>query len=122
MAKIEEVAEHGGSGRWKAQRLVQKLDGDIHLLKVALNELDAVKPKKTTYTKKANVFFLEKRDIIVKTKKSKLVVVCCLLFVALPSFSQQHLPTTVCRDAADELKEKEKKRHVVGLELRDSSQ
>ncbi|KAG2839965.1 hypothetical protein PC116_g4808 [Phytophthora cactorum] len=91
MATIEEVAEHGGSGRWKAQRLVQKLDGDIHLLKVALNELDAVKPKKTTYTKKANVFFLEKRDIIVKTKKN-------------------------------ELKEKEKKRHVVGLELRDSSQ
>ncbi|KAG6609881.1 uncharacterized protein IUM83_00505 [Phytophthora cinnamomi] len=92
MAKIEEVTEHGGSDeRWKAQRLAQKLDVEIQQLKVALSELDTVKPQKTTYTKRANVFFLDRRDVIVKTKKI-------------------------------ELKEKEKKRHDVGLELRNSSQ
>ncbi|ETI37753.1 hypothetical protein, variant [Phytophthora nicotianae CJ01A1] len=91
MAKIEEIAELSGIERWKAQRLARKLDGDIQQLKVALSELDTVKPKKTTYTKKANVFFLEKRNVIVKNKKS-------------------------------ELKGKEKKRHDVGLKLRNSSQ
>ncbi|KAH7479108.1 hypothetical protein PRIC1_009339 [Phytophthora ramorum] len=88
MAKIEEVTEQsGGDDRWKAQQIAHKLDGEIQQLKVALSELDAVKPKRTTYTKKANVFFLDRRDNIVKTKKH-------------------------------ELKNKEKKRHDVGLELR----
>ncbi|KAF4047310.1 hypothetical protein GN244_ATG00445 [Phytophthora infestans] len=87
MARIEEVA---ALERWKAQRLAQKLDADIQQLKVALSELDTVQPKKTTYTKKANVFFLEKRDVIVQTKKR-------------------------------ELRDNEKKRHDVGLELRESS-
>ncbi|KAG1703036.1 hypothetical protein DVH05_007949 [Phytophthora capsici] len=91
MAKIEEVGENGTEERWKAQRLAQKLDGEIQQLKVALSELDTVKPNKTTYTKKANVYFLEKRDGIVKSKKN-------------------------------ELKEKEKQRHNVGLNLRSSTQ
>ncbi|POM68368.1 Hypothetical protein PHPALM_15478 [Phytophthora palmivora] len=69
MARIEEVV---GDERWKAQRLAQKLDGEIQQLKVALSELDTVKPKKATYTKKANVLFLEKRDTIVKTKRNEL--------------------------------------------------
>ncbi|KAG7393566.1 hypothetical protein PHYPSEUDO_007403 [Phytophthora pseudosyringae] len=86
MANTDEVARLGDE-RWEAQ----KLDGEILQLQVALSELDTVKPKKATYTKKANVFFLEKRDAIVKTKKN-------------------------------ELKEKEKKRHDVGLELRNSAQ
>ncbi|KAG7400265.1 hypothetical protein PHYBOEH_006402 [Phytophthora boehmeriae] len=88
MTKIEEV-ETNVDERWKAQRLAQKLDGEIQQLKVALGELDTVKPKKTTYSKKANVFFLEKRDVIVKTKKN-------------------------------ELKDKEKERYDVGLQLRNS--
>ncbi|KAK1948242.1 hypothetical protein P3T76_000532 [Phytophthora citrophthora] len=78
----------------------------IQQLKVALSELDNVKTNKydswirqTTYTKKANVFFLEKRDGIVKSKKSKAL-----------SFWY-----------TDELKEKEKKRHNVGLDLRSPS-
>ncbi|KAE8911048.1 hypothetical protein PF005_g10482 [Phytophthora fragariae] len=74
MAEIEEVKEHGsGDDRWKVQRFAQKLDGEIQQLKVALSELDTVKPKKTTYTKRANVFFLDTcRDAIVTTKKNEL--------------------------------------------------
>ncbi|CAI5725950.1 unnamed protein product [Peronospora effusa] len=70
MAIIEEVT--GSDERWKEQRIRQKLDREIQELKVALGELKTVKPKKTTYTKKANVFFLEKRDAIVQIKKNEL--------------------------------------------------
>ncbi|ETP07512.1 hypothetical protein F441_16207 [Phytophthora nicotianae CJ01A1] len=112
MAKIEEIAELSGIERWKAQRLARKLDGDIQQLKVALSELDTVKPKKTTYTKKANVFFLEKRNVIVKNKKSKLLLVGVV----------HSAGTHGIRDIPGELKGKEKKRHDVGLKLRNSSQ
>ncbi|RLN49459.1 hypothetical protein BBJ29_000129 [Phytophthora kernoviae] len=88
MAKIEKVVETNVDERWKTQRLAQKIDAELQQLKVALSELDTVKPKKMTYTKKANVFFLDKRDVIVTTKKN-------------------------------ELKDKEKKRYDVGLQLRD---
>ncbi|CAI5733531.1 unnamed protein product [Peronospora destructor] len=70
MAIIEEMA--GGDECWKEQRMCQKLDREIQQLKVALGELKTVKPKKTTYTKKANVFFLKKRDVIVQIKKNEL--------------------------------------------------
>ncbi|KAI9906513.1 hypothetical protein PsorP6_004118 [Peronosclerospora sorghi] len=59
---------------WKAQRLALTLDGEIQQLHVALSELDTMKPHKSTYTKKANVFFLEKRDSIVRTKKNELKI------------------------------------------------
>ncbi|ETM37807.1 hypothetical protein L914_15761 [Phytophthora nicotianae] len=73
MAKIEEIAELSGIERWKAQRLARKLDGDIQQLKVALSELDTVKPKKTTYTKKANVFFFKNAMSSSRTRR----VSCC---------------------------------------------
>lgn len=72
MAKIEEVTESSADERWQAQRRAQKLDVEIQQLKVALSELDTVKPKKTTHYKKANVFFLDRRDVIVKSKRNEL--------------------------------------------------
>ncbi|CEG48643.1 uncharacterized protein PHALS_06455 [Plasmopara halstedii] len=57
---------------WKKQLSIQKLDGEIQQLKVALSELNTLKPMKTTYTKKANAFFLEKHDVIAKAKSSML--------------------------------------------------
>uniref|UniRef100_A0AAV1VMF8 Uncharacterized protein n=1 Tax=Peronospora matthiolae TaxID=2874970 RepID=A0AAV1VMF8_9STRA len=57
---------------WKARRLGLKLDKEIQQLQVTLSELDTVRPKKTTYIKRANVFFLEQRDAIVQTKKNEL--------------------------------------------------
>ncbi|CAH0516999.1 unnamed protein product [Peronospora belbahrii] len=80
MAIIEEVP--CADKHWKEQRLCQKLDREV-----ALSELETAKPKKATYNKRANVYFLEKRNVIVEIKKN-------------------------------ELNNKEKKRHDVGLLLR----
>ncbi|KDO29165.1 hypothetical protein SPRG_05409 [Saprolegnia parasitica CBS 223.65] len=48
------------------------LDKDIQNLNVALAELDSVKPKKATYVQRCNVFFVQKRDLLVKAKKAEL--------------------------------------------------
>uniref|UniRef100_K3W789 Prefoldin subunit 1 n=1 Tax=Globisporangium ultimum (strain ATCC 200006 / CBS 805.95 / DAOM BR144) TaxID=431595 RepID=K3W789_GLOUD len=72
---------------WQAQQLAKKLDVDIRQLNVAMVELDSVKPKKATYVKRGSVFFLDRRDMVVKAKRN-------------------------------ELKDKEQKRHDVGLQLR----
>ncbi|CAH0477345.1 unnamed protein product [Peronospora belbahrii] len=70
MAIIEEVP--CADKHWKEQRLCQKLDREIQQLKVALSELETAKPKKATYNKRANVYFLEKRNVIVEIKKNEL--------------------------------------------------
>ncbi|CAI5712110.1 unnamed protein product [Hyaloperonospora brassicae] len=77
--------------QWKAQRLGPKLDKEIQQLQVTLSELGTMgnKPQRTTYLKRANVFFLEHRDAIVQIKQN-------------------------------ELKDKEKMRYDVGLELHKS--
>ncbi|GAB9467885.1 hypothetical protein Gpo141_00005216 [Globisporangium polare] len=72
---------------WQAQHVAKKLENEIRQLNVAMAELDTVKPKKATYVKRANVFFLDRRDMIVKAKRN-------------------------------ELKDKEQKRHDIGLQLR----
>ncbi|TMW60676.1 hypothetical protein Poli38472_000718 [Pythium oligandrum] len=68
MAKVEEVVTE----RWRLEHAAKKLDGEIQQLKVAMNELDNVRPKKATFVKRANVFFMERRDVIVKTKRTEL--------------------------------------------------
>ncbi|DBA03291.1 TPA: hypothetical protein N0F65_011650 [Lagenidium giganteum] len=92
MAKVESELE-----AWNAKRIAAKLDAQTREVQVALGELESVRPKKVgscfvstkhTYLKKANVYFLERRDVIIKTKRN-------------------------------EQKDKEQRRHDVGMQLRD---
>ncbi|KAJ0411516.1 hypothetical protein ATCC90586_001111 [Pythium insidiosum] len=74
MARIEELPAETANAmdRWRKEQEAKALDREIQQLKVAMGELDTVRPKKTTYVRKANVFFLERRDVIVKTKRNEL--------------------------------------------------
>ncbi|OQR86957.1 hypothetical protein ACHHYP_09707 [Achlya hypogyna] len=48
------------------------LDKDLQNLNVALAELESVKPNKRTYVQRCNVFFVEKRDTLVRKKRAEL--------------------------------------------------
>ncbi|GLD91731.1 hypothetical protein PINS_up000264 [Pythium insidiosum] len=76
MARIEELPSTpttaDASQRWRHEHEAKTLDREIQQLKVAMAELDTVRPKKATYVRKANVLFLERRDVIVKAKRNEL--------------------------------------------------
>ncbi|ETV73887.1 hypothetical protein H257_11544 [Aphanomyces astaci] len=58
------------AGKWTLD--AKALDTDIQNIKVALAELDSLKPRKQAYLQRGNLFFLTKPEVATRAKEAEL--------------------------------------------------